>query len=144
MAIARYRPLFDLDSDIQNLQREMNRLFNGATPWEGNTFVPAAEISETNDAILLKIEVPGMNKEDLNVEVMAEVVKIHGERKSESTKEENGSKRTEFRYGRFERVVRLPGEVKNTEAKAEYKGGILSLTLPKRQPESAKVHKVQL
>ena len=97
------------------MQSQLNRLSDDAlTPANWDDFdnlakVPAAELTETDDALHLKLEVPGMEAKDLDIQVMADRVAISGERKSESLSEEDGrtrlcgavSFRTEFRYGKF-------------------------------------------
>lgn len=145
MAIVHWSPI----REIENLQHEMNQLFGALSPTlvnrsSGATFVPTAEISETPDAIHLKVEVPGMEAKDLDVQVMADAVSISGERKSETRQQEDGVVRSEFRYGRFQRVLSLPARVRNDQVEAEYKNGILSLKLPKIDPEKNKVVKVNL
>jgi HSP20 family protein len=106
--------------------------------------VPAAELTETDDAVHLKLEVPGMEAKDLDVQVMADRVAISGERKSETKTEEDGKTRSEFRYGKFSRVIPLPVRIQNTNVTADYKDGILNLTLPKSEEEKNKVVKVNL
>ncbi len=146
MALVRYNPWHEMNS----LQRQLNRLFDDAlTPdnWEnfGNfSKIPAAELTETDDALHLKLEVPGMQAKDIDVQVMADRVAISGERKSETKSEENGTTRSEFRYGKFQRVIPLPARIQNTNVTAEYKDGILNLTLPKSEAEKNKVVKVNL
>ena len=71
-------------------------------------------------------------------------VSIRGERKSESKTEEKGMTRTEFRYGEFHRVIPLPVHINNTDVKATYKDGILSLALPKVEEEQNRVVKVAI
>jgi len=110
----------------------------------GTNFIPAAEMQETSDAIHLKLEIPGMDAKDIDVQVSAEAVSISGERKEETKTEEKGMTRTEFRYGKFQRVIPLPARVENTNVKAEYKNGILQLTLPKAEEEKNKVVKVNI
>jgi HSP20 family protein len=78
------------------------------------------------------------------VEVTPETVSITGERKSETTTEREGYTRSEFRYGKFQRVIPLPSTVKNQEVKAEYKDGILRLNLPKTEAEKQRAVKVNL
>jgi len=100
MALVRWEPF----REIETLQRQMNRLFDELMPTareasNGIAFVPPAEMEETPDAIHLKLEVPGMNANDLDVQVSAEAVSITGERKSETKTEEKGMTRSEFRYG---------------------------------------------
>lgn len=143
MALVRWAPL----REIENLQREMNQLFDTIAPTvNGNelVFMPSAEIQETAEAIQLRVEVPGIEAKDLDVQVTAEAVSISGERKSELRTEEKGMARSEFRYGKFRRVISLPGRVQNDKVAADYKDGILSLTLPKVEAEMNKVVKINL
>ena len=146
MALVRYNPWQEMNS----LQRQFNRLFDDAlTPANWDDFnnlakVPAAELTEADDALHLKLEVPGMKAEDLDIQVMADRVAIAGERKSENKTEENGRTRSEFRYGKFQRVIPLPVRIQNTNVTADYKDGILNLTLPKSEEEKNKVVKVNL
>ena len=103
MALVRYNPWQEMNS----LQRQLNRLFDDALTSEnwgdfGNlSKVPAAELTETDDILHLKLEVPGMEAKDLDVQVMVDRVAISGERKSETKTEEDGRTRSEFRYGKF-------------------------------------------
>lgn len=145
MALVRWEPF----REIETLQRQMNRLFDELMPTvretgNGIAFVPPAEMEETPDAIHLKLEVPGIDAKDLDVQVSAESVSITGERKSETKTEEKGMTRTEFRYGKFQRVIPLPARIQNNNVNAEYKDGILKLTLPKSEEEKNKVVKVNL
>ncbi len=144
MALVRWEPLREIDS----IQREMNRLFDSLAPRTtdefGSAFVPAAEMEETPEAIHLKLEVPGMDAKDIDIQVSAEAVSISGERKSETQTEEKGMTRSEFRYGSFHREIPLPSRVQNTNVNAEYKDGILNLTLPKAEEEKNRVVKVNL
>ena len=146
MALIRYNPWQEMNS----IQRQLNRLFDDAlTPANWDAFdnlakIPAAELTETDEALHLKLEVPGMSAKDLDIQVMADRVAISGERKSETKSEENGRTRSEFRYGKFQRVIPLPARIQNTNVTAEYKDGILNLTLPKSEEEKNKVVKVNI
>ncbi len=146
MALVRYNPWREMNSN----QRQLNRLFDDAlTPERWDEFgnlakIPAAELTETDDSLHLKLEVPGMEAKDLDIQVMADRVAIAGERKSESLSEDNGVTRSEFRYGKFSRVIPLPIRISHTNVTAEYKDGILNLTLPKAEEEKNKVVKVSL
>ncbi|MCA2628551.1 MULTISPECIES: Hsp20/alpha crystallin family protein [unclassified Microcystis] len=147
MALIRWEPF----REVESLQKEMNRLFDRLVPTDvgngekmGLSFIPAAEITETPEAVQLKLEIPGMEAKDLNVEVTADSLTINGERKSEIKTEEEGFTRTEFRYGKFHRVIPLPVQVDNNNVAAEYKDGILNLTLPKAEEEKNKVVKVSI
>jgi HSP20 family protein len=94
--------------------------------------------------VQLKVELPGLDAKDLNVEVTPESVSISGDRKSETTTETEGMTRSEFRYGKFQRIITLPAVVDNEKVVAEYKNGILHLTIPKAQSEKHKAVKVNL
>ena len=145
MALVRWNPW----REMATLQQQMNRLFDEAlihaTGGEGSFVrVPAAEMAETKDAIHLKLEVPGIEAKDLDVQVTQNAVSISGERKEETKTEENGVTKSEFHYGKFQRVIPLPARIQNTQVQAEYKVGVLSLTLPKSEEEKNKVVKVNL
>ena len=154
MALIRWEPFREIERldpfrDIDTLQRQMNRLFDRLMPTDGGertgfNFIPAAELEETDDALHLRLEVPGLEAKDINVEVTADSVSISGERKSETKTEREGYTRSEFRYGKFQRVIPLPLEVQNDKVQAEYKDGILRLTLPKAESEKQKAVKVNL
>jgi len=148
MPLIRWQPLREIDE----LQQEMNRFFDVLVPKESIgkgersllNFVPSAELIDTPEAVNLKLEVPGIDPKDIDIEVTADSVSIRGERKSESTIEEKGVTRTEFRYGEFHRVIPLPVRIKNTDVKATYKDGILTLALPKVEEEQNRVVKVAI
>lgn len=153
MAIIR-RPLDELKhwepfGEIDALRKEMNKLFEQFPFGERADskefpFVPAAELDETDAEVHLKLEIPGMTAEDLEIEVMDEAVAIKGERKSEAKTEEEGMVRSEFHYGKFERLVPMPAPVKKEEVSAEYKDGVLNLTLPKSPAEKKEAVKVKV
>ena len=146
MSLVRYNPW----QEMSHLQRQLNRLFDDVlmpeTLSDFNTLskVPAVELTEDDDTLNLKLEVPGMEAKDLDIQVTVDRVSISGERKSETKSEENGRTRSEFRYGKFSRVIPLPTKIQNTNVTAEYKDGILNLTLPKAEEEKTKVVKVNL
>ena len=145
MALVRWNPW----REANTLQQQIDRLIDetlvpAAVRGKSLTRVPAAEMEDTKNAIHLKLELPGMEAKDLDVQVTEKAVSISGERKSETKTEENGVTRSEFHYGKFQRVIPLPARVQNTNVTAEYKDGILNLTLPKIEEEKNKVVKVNL
>jgi HSP20 family protein len=134
---------------METIRREMNDLLGRITPL-GNgehsemPLMPTVEMEDTTEAIKLKLEIPGMEAKDLDIQVSDTAVSVSGERKSETKTEEKGIVRSEFRYGKFERVIPLPAHVQNDKVKAEYKNGLLHLTLPKAEGEKRKVVQVKL
>ncbi|MCX7596019.1 MAG: Hsp20/alpha crystallin family protein [Fischerella sp.] len=159
MAITRWEPFQDIDlwepfswqpmREIERMQQRMNRIFDRLMPTVdrevfGLGFVPSVEMEETDQAVILKLEIPGMEAKDLHVEVSEDSVSIRGDRKSEARIEEKGMLRSEFHYGMFERVIPLPVHIQNDKVTAEYKHGILRLTLPKAEEAKKKIVKVKL
>lgn len=145
MRLVRYNPA----RELQSLERSFNRLFDDLIPvnlGELTSFAktPAAELTETDQALHLKLEVPGMEAKDIDIQVTEESVYISGERKSETKTKDDGNTRSEFYYGKFHRVIPLNSRIQNTNVTAEYKDGILNLTLPKTTEEKNKVVKVNL
>lgn len=144
MALVHWAPFRELET----LQKDMNELLDAfnldAERKVGPRFVPAIELQETPEALLLKAEIPGVDAKDVDIQVTAEAVAIKGDRKFETQTEQNGLKRSEFRYGSFSRVISLPARIQNDKVSAEYKDGILHLTLPKVEAEKNKVVKVSL
>ncbi|MCC5657161.1 Hsp20/alpha crystallin family protein [Nostoc sp. XA010] len=135
--------------EIDTLQRQLNNIFEDTRVPSvflngGLSKVPAAEIQETENAIHLKLELPGIEAKDLDVQVTENAVYVSGERKSETKTEEKGVTRSEFHYGKFQRVIPLSARIQNTNVTADYKDGILNLTLPKTEQEKNKVVKVNL
>ncbi len=145
MTLVRWQPLRKIDT----LERQINRLFDEMLlpTWRESdkfSFAPAAELSETDEAIDLKLEIPGVDAKALEVKVTKDAVSISGERSEESKTADNGKTRSEFRYGKFQRIIALPAKVQNDRITADYKDGILHLTLPKAEEEKNKVVKVNL
>lgn len=134
MAITRYNPW----AEMNELQNQLNRVFEDIQTPAFRT--PAAELTETQDALHLRLELPGMEAKDVDIEVTADAVKVVAERKTEH----KDDTRSEFYYGKYQRVIPLKTRIKNTNVTAEYKDGILNLTLPKREEEKNKVVKVNL
>lgn len=148
MALVRWQPF----REMNELQQEMNRIFDHLgysspshkTNDDLTSFVPPAEMEETADAIYLRLEVPGINPEELDIQASAEAISIRGERKWEAKTEEKGMTRSEFRYGQFQRVIPLSTRINSNNVQADYKNGIIELTLPKAEEEKHKAVKVKV
>jgi HSP20 family protein len=132
MTLIRWQPF----SDIDVLRRQMDRLFDEVAHWDTpmeTVAPPAIELLDEGDRLILKAEVPGMDAKDLDISVMRQAVILKGERRTEEKKEEKGYFRSEFRYGSFARSIPLPTEIQNENVTADYKDGVLTLTLPKAE-----------
>ncbi|MCG3177255.1 MAG: Spore protein SP21 [Candidatus Omnitrophica bacterium] len=130
-----------LYSDLVDLQREIDSLF-GTSLWRhlpdrprpyAETWAPALEVFETKDSWVVKAELPGIKKEDIDVSVKDGHLVLRGHKKEESSGDDRQLQRTERYYGEFERVLSLPASVDETRIKASYKDGVLELTLGKRE-----------
>ncbi len=97
-------------------------------------------IEETKDAYKISVELPGMEKDDIDIEVKDNVLTISGEKKEERESEEGTFYRRERRFGKFSRSINLPNDINIDDISAEYKNGVLMLTLPKT--EEAKPKKI--
>ena len=106
--------------------------------------MPALELVDAGDNFVLKAQLPGMDPKDIDVQVTREAISISGERRYKNTDEKSGYVRSEFRYGKFHRVLPLPAHIQNDSVQADYKDGILTLTLPKVTEARNKVVKINL
>lgn len=130
------------------LQDEVNRFFQN--PWgelaRSSEFftgwAPALDLYEDKDHLTVKAELPGMNKDDIDIAIEDGVLSISGERKHEEKHTESESYRSERFYGRFNRSLTLPKPVDVDKVKAAYKDGVLTVTLPKT--EAAKPKQIEV
>ncbi|MBE9188916.1 Hsp20/alpha crystallin family protein [Gloeocapsopsis crepidinum LEGE 06123] len=143
MTLIRWQPF----QEIETLRRQMDQVFEelASNNQQPETFwKPAVELKDTEDSLILRAEIPGVEGKDLDVQVTREAVAIRGEYRREQQAQERGLFRSEFRYGKFQRVVGLPVAVQNDQVQAEFKNGILTLTLPKVTEARRKVVKVNI
>lgn len=105
---------------------------------EEREWVPAFDVSETEKELIVKAEVPGMDKKDIHINLSEGLLTIKGEKKQEKEDKNENYHCVERRYGTFTRTMRLPFEVEADKVDATYKHGVLKLTLPKSEPAKAK------
>ena len=138
---------------LQDIQDEMNRIlqdaFAGSIAEVGGTretlWRPAVELNEQNGNYQVKAELPGVSKDNIDVEIGEDKITINAETKKEEEQQEKGKiHASEFRYGKFMRTVQLPTDVDNSKAKAEFKDGILTVTVPKARQEESKTKKINI
>ena len=144
MAITRYSPFADLESfpgHLRLFQDTVNRLF---TEPNGRPWVPPVDILETENELILKADVPDVDMKDVDVRMENGTLTIRGERKFEGTKNEGGWHRVERSYGSFERAFSLPETVNAEAVKADYKNGVLTITLPKKEIAKPRQIKVEV
>jgi HSP20 family protein len=142
MALARWNPA----QDLMQMREEMDRLFNQFVrrgdgeegSWIRGMWAPLVDIYENNDAYVLKAELPGFTKDDVQIELHNDRLIIRGERKQETEAKEEQYHRRERAYGRFERAFVLPTMIDADKVTANFKNGILELRLPKSEAAKPK------
>jgi len=141
MSIVRYDPFHDL----RNLQDEVNRLFStnisrvfGDEGIARGAWNPSIDIYENKDQIVVEAELPGMSREDFDLSIENNVLTLRGERRFEKKDEGDNYHRVERSYGSFTRSFTLPQTVTGETANAEYKNGVLRVSLPKREEVKAR------
>lgn len=161
MSLIHWNPLKELD----NLRRQMNSLFEemmhrnrlssntGFERWSGFNLLsdqsdlswsPAIDFKETEQELILKVELPGIEAKDVDIQVSDNLISIAGERQEEKHHKEKGGYWTELSYGQFQRIVPLPMAIDKNNVKADLKNGLLTLSLPKSQSAIANTIKVDL
>ncbi|HEV7857342.1 MAG TPA: Hsp20/alpha crystallin family protein [Pyrinomonadaceae bacterium] len=146
MGIVRYDPF----RDLRSLQDEVNRLFStnltrnfGDEGIARGAWNPSVDIFENKDQIVLEAELPGMNREDFELTIENNVITLRGERRFEKKDESDNYHRVERSYGSFTRSFTLPQSVTAEKAAAEYRNGVLRVTLPKREEIKARRIEIQ-
>lgn len=128
---------WDPFQDAVTLREAVNRLFEESfvpsEPARGATFAPALDLSETPEAYVVELAVPGMKAEDLNVAFENGVLTISGEVKQSAESKERNFHRVERRFGRFSRSVSLPATVRPDAIEAKLESGVLHLNIPKAE-----------
>ena len=144
MALVRWQPARELDT----LQSEVNRVFdvffgapNGAS---GATrrWVPAMDLVETDDQLVLRADLPGLGRDDVEIEVKDGVLTVSGERDAGNEERADGHYRIERSFGRFARSLTLPDGIDANRISADFDDGVLEVRIPK--PAERKPHRVAI
>lgn len=132
--------------DMLNLRADMDKVFknffSGFPDEREGYWAPIIDIEEDKDNIIVKVEIPGMKKEDIKVAVHGNILSVSGERTQESDVKEKTYHRIERAYGKFSRSITLPSEVDVDKIRASYKDGLLKINLPK--PDSARSKQIDV
>lgn len=149
MSIMRWRP----GRELATIRDEMNRLFDeffSGFPFperrrglmEGE-WAPTVDVAETDENIIVTAELPGVKQNDVEISVVNDVLTLKGEKKEEKEIKKENYHRIERSYGSFQRSITLPTGVQADKAKATYKDGVLTITIPKveeAKPKSIKIN----
>jgi HSP20 family protein len=149
--MTRFVPFRSAMSDVAVLQNRLNSIFNDFARPEGaqeslavGNFVPAVDIYEDEHKLLLKLEVPGIKQEDIDVRLENQTLTVRGERKFEAEEKEENFHRIERRFGSFVRSFTLPVTVDTNSIAARYDAGVLSIQLAKKEAAKPKQVKVEI
>jgi len=134
MVIMRRGPFRDLTS----IQEEMNKLFDDifrrtTMPAEGRILSPAIDLSETDDEYRVKVDLPGISKDDMSISIVGNSIVIKGEKKQEKKEEKENYHYIERSYGSFKRVIDLPVDIDADKILAEFENGVLDIKVPKSE-----------
>jgi HSP20 family protein len=134
---------------LMTLRNQINRLFDDfwGEPWLARSetfagFSPQVDVTETDKEVKVCAELPGVEAKDVDVTVENDTLIVRGEKKYEREENERGQYRMERSYGSFERSIALPAEIDEAKAKAEFKNGVLRLTLPKKAGAESRRKKI--
>jgi len=147
-----WRPLRELTPfrDFERMRREMDHLWDSffeRRPRRGEEemeWLPALDLAETNNEIVVKAEVPGMDPKDIDISLSDGILTIKGEKKQEKEEKEEGYHLVERSYGYFSRTIELPREVQSDKINASYKNGVLKIVLPKSEKAKKKEVKIKV
>ncbi len=143
MAIVRWSPARDLN----RMERELRRMFrdfeqSSEEPSSVAVWTPPVDIYETDNEVVVRADLPGIDQRDLDIRLENNVLTLKGERKMEQEVKEDNYHRIESAYGTFVRSFTLPAIVEEDKIKAEYKNGVLKIVLPKK--EQAKPRQIKV
>lgn len=143
MLVRRYWQPF---SEMNAVKTQLDQLFDDLSGVESapTTWTPAATLVESEDALTLHVQLPGVNADEIDIQANREVVAISGNRPTLEVGEGEKIRRNEFRYGAFRRVVSLPVAIESKDVTANYEAGVLTLHLPKAEDVRNRVVKVNV
>jgi HSP20 family protein len=143
MALVRWDPSRELDPFRSDIDRVFDAFF-GARPGNGGArrWTPAMDLVETDEHLVLKADLPGLEKDDVNIEIKDDVLTISGERKAHHEERKDGYHRVERAYGGFSRSLSLPQGVDADKVQADFDKGVLEVRIPK--PAERRPHRVQI
>jgi len=138
--------------EIDNLRREMDQMFDLSFPGflnEGSSliegrWIPSLDVIDEKDQLVVKVDLPGLTKKDVNVSVEDKYLTIRGEKKHEENIKQDNYLRVERQHGQFTRSICLPEHVDVNKTKANFKDGVLELKLPKKEEHKPKQIEVDI
>ncbi len=152
MKLTKWTPMRDLTSDFFNVRRDLDRFFDSFLRGDYGTedplfpavWTPAADIIERDDAYLVKLELPGVKKNEVKITIENNILTVSGEKKQENELKDKEHYRFERMHGAFRRSFTLPSTVKGEKIEAVYEDGILTISLPKAEEAKPKAIEIKV
>lgn len=144
MQLTRWDPFREMEEMFGQRGRGASKKRQGMMPFDDDTWAPRVDISETDKNFQIKVEVPGIKREDVKISIEDNTLTIQGERKEEKKEEGRKYHRIECSYGSFERQFGLPPNINQENIDAVFKDGVLMLELPKKEVEKPKQVEVKI
>lgn len=139
MTLVKFKP----SHELSHIEKKLRKFFEdfdspftgdwGVRPFNTGSFTPRVNVTEDNENLFVHAEIPGVDKNDIKINITGDVLTISGEKKSEQKDEKKNYYRIERSYGTFSRSFTLPAEVVVDKIAADYKDGVLNVTLPKTE-----------
>jgi HSP20 family protein len=145
--LTRWEPFRELSTLQDRINRAFRESYSGGAHDDSlntSSFAPAVDVYEDEHQVTLKIEVPGIDEKDIDVQVENNTLTVHGERKIEKEEKEENYRRVERQYGSFTRTFTLPTTVDTESVSATYDKGVLKIALPKKAEAKPKQIKVNV
>ncbi len=127
---------------LREIEDLMSRMWGDGEEWGTEMIAPAVDLSETETEVDVRVDVPGMKGEDIDIQINGNLLTIRGERKEEKEEKGRTFHRIERTEGSFSRTLTLPCEVREDNVSAKYEEGVLKICMPKA--EEAKAHRIKV
>ena len=150
--LASWTPMADLSTDLFSMQNEMNRIFDrffnhgvvDDNDLRASAWCPNVDVSERDDAYVMKAELPGISKDDVKITLKDNILTLYGEKKKEREEKNKNTFRSERHYGSFQRTFSLPSTVLGEKIDAHFNNGVLTIEIPKAEEAKPKEIEVKV
>jgi HSP20 family protein len=142
MALVRWEPTREVDSLQSEVNRVFDAFFGNGSGSRTRRWVPAMDLVETDDHLVLRADLPGLSRDDVEIEIKDGVLTVAGERRADHEEKSEGFYRVERAFGRFSRSLTLPDGIDADSVTADFSDGVLEVRIPR--PEQRKPHRVAI
>lgn len=144
MTLVRYRPLRDMLTVQDEVNRMIDSFFRPAEAEVSGGWIPSCDVRENETDFVVRAELPGVNKDEIKINLVNNTLTIRGEKKQESEEKKGNWHRVERTFGTFERALTFPANVQQEQIKARFTNGVLEITVPKAESARTREIKIEL